>query len=201
MVLWFAYISSCTAPYLVPSLQATFSALFESPTQNILSRILYNPSSPSTTPQWADYPSLVNIQKVAFHPLLEKAAAGNDISLYASKVGFSLNDLKIKVKYSKLDAKEILLPMLDAISQDIEAASDGLQTFNAVIGGTIDTYAKSHLDPLHELTLVRSQRDRHESICRHDHWRPSHQAEVRIISDMAFEPAYSEHRRLRSPDV
>lgn len=105
---------------------------------------LCNPSGPAaathrnTTPKWADYSTLMNIQSKSFEQLLDESAGGSGLSLEIKKAEMATTDLMARVRVSDLNARESLARSLSEFVLDAKKTGRGLQKLTSKVGGAVD---------------------------------------------------------------
>ncbi|KAJ4477355.1 hypothetical protein J3R30DRAFT_3291495, partial [Lentinula aciculospora] len=92
----------------------------------------------SASPQWADYPGLMNAQSLTFEQLLDDSVGGSGLSLDIKKAELATSDLVTLVKYSKLTSKELLAESLSGFVEDARRTGRGLQRLGSKVGGAVD---------------------------------------------------------------
>ncbi|KAJ3869156.1 hypothetical protein EV359DRAFT_76988 [Lentinula novae-zelandiae] len=91
-----------------------------------------------TSPQWADYPGLINAQSLTFEQLLDDSVGGSGLSLDIKKAEMATSDLVTLVKFSKLTSKELLAESLSGFVEDARRTGRGLQRLGSKVGGAVD---------------------------------------------------------------
>jgi hypothetical protein len=123
-----------------PILQATFAPLCYLPGL-YGSRFCRPPAThEEKSPQWADYPKLINVQSATFEQLLDESAGGSGLSLEIKKAEMATADLATLVRVSDLKSRELLADTLVEFVNDAKATGSGLQRLSARIGGAVDRY-------------------------------------------------------------
>jgi hypothetical protein len=92
------------------------------------------------TPQWADFPSLLNVEGKTFESLLDEAVEGPGLALEIKKAEMATSDLATLVRVSKLNSREILADSLSEFVKDARKVGRGLTRFSSKVGGTVDRY-------------------------------------------------------------
>jgi hypothetical protein len=90
------------------------------------------------TPQWADYPKMVDLQSKTFQQLMDESIGGSALSLEVKKAEMAITDLVSFVQLSKLKAKDTLASSLLQFVLDAKKTGRGLQKLSSKIGGTVD---------------------------------------------------------------
>lgn len=88
--------------------------------------------------QWADYPSLVNVQSKNFEQLLEESSASTGLTLEIKKAEMATTDLMNVVMFSKLASKNVVVDMLKEFVEDAKSTGKGLHRLHAKVGGSVD---------------------------------------------------------------
>jgi hypothetical protein len=91
------------------------------------------------TPQWADYPSLVNVQSVTMEHLLNEAVGGSALALDIKKAELATRDLTTLVKFSDLERRDELASTLMDFLDHAKKTGRGLHKFSAKVGGAVDS--------------------------------------------------------------
>ncbi|KAJ3996835.1 hypothetical protein F5050DRAFT_1807353 [Lentinula boryana] len=95
-------------------------------------------SKGNLSPQWADYPSLMNAQSLTFEQLLDDSVGGSGLALDIKKAEMATSDLATLVKFSKLTSKELLAETLSGFVEDARRTGRGLQRLGSKVGGAVD---------------------------------------------------------------
>jgi hypothetical protein len=90
------------------------------------------------TPQWADYPTLVNVQSATFEQLLDQSSGGRGLSLEIKKAEMATSDLVTLVRISDLKSRDMLAEYLVEFVDDARKAGRGLQKLSSKIGRAVD---------------------------------------------------------------
>jgi hypothetical protein len=100
------------------------------------------PRPPNTdrTPQWADFPSLLNVESNTFESLLDETVKGPGLALEIKKAEMATSDLATLVRVSNLNSREILSDSLSEFVKDARKVGRGLTRFSSKVGGTVDKY-------------------------------------------------------------
>ena len=98
-------------------------------------------SNPDRTPQWADFPSLLNVESKTFESLLDEAVQGPGLALEIKKAEMATSDLATLVRVSNLNSRAILADSLSEFVKDARKVGRGLTRFSSKVGGTVDRYA------------------------------------------------------------
>jgi hypothetical protein len=91
-------------------------------------------------PQWADFPSLLNVEGKTFESLLDETVEGPGLALEIKKAEMATSDLATLVRVSKLNSREILADTLSEFVKDARKVGRGLTRFSSKVGGTVDRY-------------------------------------------------------------
>ncbi|KAF8644016.1 hypothetical protein AX16_008732 [Volvariella volvacea WC 439] len=86
----------------------------------------------------ADFPALTDVQTKSLDQLLEDSAESTGLSLEIKKAEVATTDLIVVVEHSKLRSKDKLAEMLKDFVKDAKKTGQGLQRFNAKVGGAVD---------------------------------------------------------------
>ena len=97
-------------------------------------------SNPARTPQWADFPSLLNVESKTFESLLDEAVQGPGLALEIKKAEMATSDLATLVRVSNLNSRAILADSLSEFVKDARKVGRGLTRFSSKVGGTVDRY-------------------------------------------------------------
>ncbi|KAI9509813.1 hypothetical protein F5148DRAFT_977694 [Russula earlei] len=97
-----------------------------------------SPPTPGRTPQWADFPSLLNVERKSFESLLDEAVVGPGLAIEIKKAEMATSDLVTVVRVSKLNSREILADSLSEFVKDARKVGRGLTRFSSKVGGAID---------------------------------------------------------------
>jgi hypothetical protein len=92
----------------------------------------------SQTPQWADYPKLVDVQSATFEQLLDQSVGGSGLALEIKKAEMATMDLVTLVRLSELTSRELLANSLVEFVGDAKKTGRGLQKLTSKIGGAVD---------------------------------------------------------------
>ena len=92
------------------------------------------------TPQWADYPRLIDVQSATFEHLLDESAGGSGLSLEIKKAQLATADLATLVRVSDLNSRDMLADTLVEFVTDAKDTGSGLQRLSSRIGGAVDRY-------------------------------------------------------------
>jgi hypothetical protein len=98
------------------------------------------PPNPERTPQWADFPGLVNVERKSLEALLDETVEGPGLALEIKKAEMATSDLTTRVRVSNLKSRDILADSLSEFVKDARKASRGLTRFSSKVGGAVDTY-------------------------------------------------------------
>ncbi|KAI0749701.1 hypothetical protein C8Q80DRAFT_1269537 [Daedaleopsis nitida] len=104
----------------------------------ISSTSLCTPPRPAKEAQWADYPSLVEIQSNSFEPLIDGTISGSALSLDIKQAEMATRDLVTLVKVSDLKSRQLIAESLAVFIEDAKKASRRLHSLNAKINGAVD---------------------------------------------------------------
>ena len=97
------------------------------------------------TPQWADYPKLMDVQSTTFEQLLDESVGGSSLSLEVKKAEMATADLVALVKVSDMRSRDMMAQTLRDFASDAKHAGRGLQKLSSRIGGAVDRYISSFL--------------------------------------------------------
>ena len=104
------------------------------------------PPNPDRTPQWADFPSLLNVESKTLESLLDEMVEGPGLALQIKKAEMATSDLATLVRVSDLKSREFLADTLSEFVKDARKVGRGLTRFSSKVGGTVDSYV--HLLPV-----------------------------------------------------
>jgi len=104
-----------------------------------------HPSNPQHTPVWADFPSLMKVEKKTFESLIDDTVEGAGLALEIEMAEMATSDLVTLVRVSNMDSREIFADALSAFEKDARKVSRGLTRFSSKVGGAVDKYV--HLLP------------------------------------------------------
>ena len=114
----------------------------------------YIPRHAPDVTRWADYPSLVQMQKSRFEQLLDESVGSTGISLDIKRAEMATSDLITLVSVSDFQSREMLARHLKGFVADAKRTGRGLQTLSSRIAGAVDKYvlrlqfdSYSHGDP------------------------------------------------------
>ncbi|KAJ7761949.1 hypothetical protein DFH07DRAFT_1059675 [Mycena maculata] len=137
--LWmFAFIVS----RISQTLQAAFSPLCWIP--GISGSSLCLPDGYATSvgnhqsPQWADYPTLVDVQSATIEQLLDESSSGSALALQIKKAQMATTDLVTLVRVSELKTRDMLGDALRQFVDDAKTAGRALNRLHAKVGGAVD---------------------------------------------------------------
>jgi len=102
-------------------------------------------------PQWADYPSFMEMQSRTFEQLLEEVAGGTSLSLEVKMAEMAVKDLGVLVKVSDLPSKDRLATTLEQFCDDAKMASRSLSKWGSKVNGAIDSLVAVHDHALHTI--------------------------------------------------
>ncbi len=103
-------------------------------------RELPRPPNSDRIPQWADFPSLLNVESKTIESLLNEAAEGPGLALEIKKAEMATSDLATLVRVSDLNSRKILANSLSEFVKDARKVGRGLTRFSSKVGGTVDKY-------------------------------------------------------------
>ena len=98
------------------------------------------PPNPERRPQWADFPSLLNVESKTLESLLDEMVEGPGLALQIKKAEMATSDLATLVRVSDLKSREILADTLSEFVKDARKVGRGLTRFSSKVGGTVDSY-------------------------------------------------------------
>lgn len=89
-------------------------------------------------PLWADYPSLMDVQRSSFEQLLDESVGGSELSLQVKKAEIATSDLVTLIKFSDLKSRDVMARMLQEFVSEAKLTGRGLQRLSSKIGGAVD---------------------------------------------------------------
>lgn len=95
-------------------------------------------SRKATTPHFADYLTLADIQAQSFEALLRESAGGSALSLEIKRAEMATSDLVARVRVSEMKSKEALARSLSEFIHDSRKTARGLQKLTSKVGGAVD---------------------------------------------------------------
>jgi hypothetical protein len=98
------------------------------------------PNSRHRTPQWGDFPSLLNVESKTLEALLDETVEGPGLALEIKKAEMATSDLVTLVRVSKLNSRETLADSLNEFVKDARKVGRGLTRFSSRVGGAVDKY-------------------------------------------------------------
>ena len=92
----------------------------------------------NNTPQWADYPKLVDVQSATFEQLLDQSVGGSGLALEIKKAEMATTDLVTLVRVSDLKSREMLANSLVDFVSHAKKTGRGLQKLSSKVSGAVD---------------------------------------------------------------
>ncbi|KAI0255046.1 hypothetical protein BJV78DRAFT_814129 [Lactifluus subvellereus] len=115
------------------------------------------PPNPDRTPRWADFPSLLNVERKSFEALLDEAVEGPGLALEIKKAEMATSDLATLVRVSKLNSRDILADSLGEFVKDARKVGRGLTRFSSRVGGAVDNIIAVNDYALHAIESANSK--------------------------------------------
>lgn len=109
------------------------------------------------SPQWADYPKLVEVQSASFEHLLDELVGGSGLSLEIKKAQMATADLATLVRASDLKSRDMLADTLLEFVNDARYTGSGLQRLSSRIGGAVDSIMAVNDYALHAIEAAQSK--------------------------------------------
>jgi len=116
-----------------------------------------HPSKSDRTPQWADFPALLNVEHKSLESLLDEAVEGPGLALEIKKAEMATSDLVTLVRISKLNSREILANSLSEFVKDARKVGRGLTRFSSRVGGAMDNIIAVNDYALHCIEAANSR--------------------------------------------
>ncbi|KAJ7170790.1 hypothetical protein C8R43DRAFT_981075 [Mycena crocata] len=124
------------------------------------------------SPQWADYPTLVDVQSATIEQLLDESSTGSALALQIKKAEMATTDLVTLVRVSELKSRDMLGDSLRQFVDDARTAGRALNKLNSKVAGAVDGIMAVNDYALHTIEAAQSQSS--PSIIRHIiPWTPS----------------------------
>ena len=95
-------------------------------------------SSHDRAPQWADFPSLLNVERKTLEALLDETVEGPGLALEIKKAEMATSDLATLVRVSSLNSRDALADSLGEFVKDARKVGRGLTRFSSRVGGAVD---------------------------------------------------------------
>jgi hypothetical protein len=95
-------------------------------------------SKPDRAPQWADFPSLLNVERKTLEALLDETVEGPGLALAIKKAEMATSDLATLVRVSNLNSRDVLADSLGEFVKDARKVGRGLTRFSSRVGGAVD---------------------------------------------------------------
>jgi hypothetical protein len=94
---------------------------------------------PPRTAHGPDFRHLVSVQEKTFGTLLSTSAGGSRLAFELKAAQLATTDLSTLVRVSRFVSRDLIADTLIDIANDAKLASRGLQSFEAKLGGAVDT--------------------------------------------------------------
>ncbi|TFK49935.1 hypothetical protein OE88DRAFT_1713128 [Heliocybe sulcata] len=138
-VLLFVWILAFVVGKVSHSIRTVMSPLCIVPGISSLPVCHWGPVHDERSPQWADYPKLVDMQSSTFEQLLDSSVGDAGLALEIKKAEIATSDLTTLVRVSSLNSRDLLAESLFDFTEDAKKTGRGLQKLSAKIGGAVDS--------------------------------------------------------------
>jgi hypothetical protein len=114
------------------------------------------PRNADRSPKWADFPTLLNVERKTLESLLDETVENPGLALEIKKAEMATSDLATLVRVSNLNSRDMLADSLTEFVKDARKAGRGLTRFSSKVGGAVDKYVRLLSTSPMPLTMIES---------------------------------------------
>ncbi|KAJ7650110.1 hypothetical protein FB45DRAFT_886957 [Roridomyces roridus] len=138
------------------TLRSAFAPLCFLPVVSNFAVCLPIPDGVGSTPRWADFPALVDVQSSTLEQLLGDSSYSG-LALQIKKAEMATTDLVTLVRVSDLKSRDLLGDSLRQFVEDARTTGRGLNKLNSKVGGAVDGIMAVNDYALHTIEEARSE--------------------------------------------